>query len=123
MATGSGHNQLDLKWSLKQLHYFMSAKVVDGAKDIGCVEASKGNIRGPRAWKRVQVDAAGLTQNRRAELQSELNNFKRAASFDDLAVVWLRWERKLLDSEHFPQSGVTVEVKMDLLLQIIRTSL
>ena len=63
----------------------MNANLVDGAKGIVRAEASKGNIRGARAWKRVQVHAAGLTQNRRAELQSELSNFKRTVSFDDLA--------------------------------------
>ena len=110
----SGHNQLDLEWSLKQLYYLMN---------IVRAEASKGNIRGARAWKRVQVYAAGLTQNRRAELQSELNNFKRAVSFDDLAIVLPKWERKVRDLEHFPQSGVTDEVKMDFLLKIIPTSL
>ena len=122
-ANGSGHNQLDLEWSLKQLYYLMNAKLVEGAKDIVRAEASKGNIRGARAWKRVQVYAAGLTQNRRAELQSELNNFKRAVSFDDLAIVLPKWERKVRDLEHFPQSGVTDEVKMDFLLKIIPTSL
>ena len=70
-------------------------------------EASKGNIRGARAWKRVQVYAAGLTQNRRAELQSKLNTFKRAA------VVLPKWERKVCDWE----------VKMDFFLKIIPTSL
>ena len=33
-ANGSGHNQLDLEWSLKQLYCFMNAKQVDRAKDI-----------------------------------------------------------------------------------------
>ena len=122
-ANGSGHNQLDLEWTLKQLYYLMNVKMVEGAKDIVRAEASKGNIRGARAWKRVQVYAAGLTQNRRAELQSELNNFKRAASFDDLVIVLPKWECKVRDLERFPQSGVTDEVKMDLLLKIIPTSL
>ena len=122
-ANGSGHNQLDLEWSLKQLYHLMNAKLVEGAKDMLRAEASKGNIRGARAWKRVQVYAAGLTQDRRAELQSELNNFKRAVSFDDLAVVLPKSERKVRDLEHFPQSGVTDEVKMDFLLEIIPTSL
>ena len=65
-VNGSGHNQLDLEWSLKQLYYLMNAKLVEGAKDIVRAEASKGNIRGARAWKRVQVSAAGLTQNGRS---------------------------------------------------------
>ena len=86
-ANGSGHNQLDLEWSLKQLYYRMNARLVDGAKDIVRAKASKGNIRGARAWKRVQVYAAGLTQNRRADTQSELNNIERTVSFDDLATV------------------------------------
>ena len=106
-----------------QLYFLMNAKLVDGAKDVVRAEASKGNIRGARAWKRVQVHAAGLTQNRRAELQSELNNINRAVSFDDLAIVLLKWERKVRDLEHFPQSGVADEVKMDFLLKIIPTSL
>ena len=46
-------NQLDLKWSLKRLYHLMNAKLVDGAKDIVRAEASKGNIRGARVWKRV----------------------------------------------------------------------
>ena len=45
-ANGLGHNKLDLEWSLKQIYYFMNAKLVDGAKDIVRAEASKGNIRG-----------------------------------------------------------------------------
>ena len=49
----SGHNKLDLERSLKQLYNFMNAKLVDGAKDIVRAEASKGNIRGARVWKRV----------------------------------------------------------------------
>ena len=53
----------------------------------------------------------------------ELNNFKRAASFDDLAIVLPKWERKVRDLEHFPRSGVTDEVKMDFLLKIIPTRL
>ena len=72
-ANCSGQNQMDFEWSLKH-YYLMNAKLVNGAKDIVRAEASKSNIRGARAWKRVQVYAAGLTQNRRAELQSELNN-------------------------------------------------
>ena len=101
----------------------MNAKLVDGAKDIVRAEASKGNIRGARAWKRVQVNAAGLTQNRRAEIQSEQSIFKRVASFDDLAIVLPKWERMVRDLEHFPQSGVTDEVTIDFLLEIIPTSL
>ena len=97
----------------------MNGKLVEGAKDIVHAEASKGSIRGARAWKRVQVYAAFLTQNRLVELQSELNNFKRAVSFDDLAIVLPKWERKVRDLEHFPQSGVTDEMKMDFLLKII----
>ena len=54
-TNGSGHNQLDLEWSLKQLYYLMNAELVQGA-------------RGARAWKRVQVYAACFEQNRRAEL-------------------------------------------------------
>ena len=60
-AHGSGHNQLDLEWSLKQLYYLMNAKLADGSNKTMRAEASKGNIRG------AQVYAAGLTQNRRAE--------------------------------------------------------
>ena len=56
-------------------------------------------------------------------LLSELNNFKRTVSFDDLAIVLPTWERKDRDLEHFPQTGVTDEVKMDFLLKIILTSL
>ena len=66
-AHGSGHNQLDLEWSLKQLYYLMNAKLADGSNKTMRAEASKGTIRGARAWKRVQVYATGLTQNRRAE--------------------------------------------------------
>ena len=99
------------KWSLKQLYYLMNAKLLEGVKDIVRTEASKGNIRGAQAWKRVQVYDAGLTQNR------------RAVSFDDLAIVLPKWERKVRDLEHFPQSGVTDEVKMDLPQKIIPTSL
>ena len=84
-------------------------------------KASRGNIRGARAWKRVQVHAAGLTQNRRAELQSELNNFKQAASFDDFSIVLPKRERKVRGLEHFPQFGATDEVKMDFLLKITPT--
>ena len=80
---------------------------------ISCAEASKGSIRGARAWKRVQVYAAGLTQNRRAELQSDLNTFKRAASFDHLAIVLPKWERKVRDLEHFPHAGVADDGKVD----------
>ena len=36
-----------------------NAKLVDGAKDIVRAKGSRGNIRGARAWKRVQVSAAG----------------------------------------------------------------
>ena len=86
-------------------------------------EAGGGDIRGARAWKRVQVYVAGLTQHRRAELQNELNSYKRAASFDDLVVLLPKWERKVRDLERFPQSGITNEVKMDLLLNIIPASL
>ena len=60
-ANGSGHNQLDLEWSLKQLYHLVNAKLVEGAKDIVRAEASKGSIRGARAWKRVHFYAAGLT--------------------------------------------------------------
>ena len=35
-ANGSGHNQLDLEWSLKQLYYLMNAKLVKAPK-ISCV--------------------------------------------------------------------------------------
>ena len=38
-ANGSGHNQLDLEWSLEQLYYLMNAKLVEGAKDIVRAEA------------------------------------------------------------------------------------
>ena len=38
-------------------------------------------------------------------------------------IVLPKWERKVRDLEHFPQSGVTDEVKMDFLLKIIPTSL
>ena len=75
-ANGSVHNQLNLEWSLKQLYYLMNAKVVDGTRDIVRAEASQDNKRGARARQRVQVYAAGMTQNRRAELQSELINSK-----------------------------------------------
>ena len=68
-ANGSVHNQLNLEWSLKQLCYLMNAKVADGTRDIVRAEASKDNIRGARARQRVQGYAAGMTQNRRAELQ------------------------------------------------------
>ena len=47
-------DQLDLEWSLEQLCYLMNAKQVDGPKDIVRAEVSKGNIRGARAWKRIQ---------------------------------------------------------------------
>ena len=107
------------EWRWSQL---VNAKLVDDAKDIARAEASKGNIGGARAWKRVQVSAAGWTQNRRTELQSELNNFKPAASFDVLAVVLLKWQRKVRDLEHFPIAGVAGEVKMDQFLKIIPTS-
>ena len=119
-ANGSGHNQLDPEWLLMQLHYLMNAKLVDGDKFIVRAEAGRSNIRGARAWKRFQVCAAGLTQNARAELQSELHNSKRAASFDDLAVVLPKRVRMVRGLEHFPQSG---EFKMDLFLRKIPTFL
>ena len=97
----SGHNQLDLEWSLRQLHCLVNAKLVDGAKDIARADASKGNIRSAR-------EQAG-------ELQSELKNLKRAASVNDFPIVSPKWELKVRDLEHFPQSGVTDEVKMDFL--------
>ena len=69
-ANGSVHNQLNLDWSLEQLYYLMNAKVVDGTRDVVRAEASTDNIRVARARQRVQVYAAGMTQSRRAELQS-----------------------------------------------------
>ena len=68
------------------------------------------------------VSEVRLTQNRRAKLQSELNNFKRTVPFDDLAIILPKWERKVRDL-NFPQSGVTDKVKMDFLLKIIPISL
>ena len=56
-ADGSGHNQLDLEWSLTHFYYLMNAELVDDAKDLVRAEASKGYIRGARAGKRVQVYA------------------------------------------------------------------
>ena len=100
----------------------MNAKLAEDAKDFVRAEASTGNMRGARAWTPVQVFAAGFTQNRRAELQSELNIFKRVASFVDLAVVLPKWERKVRDFDHFPQSGVTDEAKMDVFFRTNPTS-
>ena len=117
-ANDSLQNQVDV---LKQLYCLKNAKLVDGAMGVVWVEASKGNIRGARAWKRVQVHAVGLTQDRLAEFHSELNNLKRAECFDDLPCR--SWELMVHDSEFFPQSGVTDEVKMDLFMKIIPKSL
>ena len=107
---------MDLEWSPKQLFYFMNATLVDGAKDIRqhqrctSLETSSGLC-------------CCLTQNRPAALQSELDKFKPAASFDDLAVVLPKRKRKVLDLKHLPQSRIQDEVKMDFLLKIIPTSL
>ena len=49
-ANGSGHKQLDLEWSLKQLYYSINANLKNGAKHIVRANASKGNITGARAW-------------------------------------------------------------------------
>ena len=36
-ANGSGHNQLDLEWSLKHFYYLMNAKLVGWRQTLSCV--------------------------------------------------------------------------------------
>ena len=63
-----GQNVLDIQWALKQLYYVLTQKLTGEVKEFTQAEMGKGIIRGATTWKRVQLHAAGMTQNRRLEL-------------------------------------------------------
>ena len=59
---------LDMQWARKQLYYVLTQKLTGQVKEFTQAEMGKGIIRGATTWKRVQIHAAGMTQNRRLDL-------------------------------------------------------
>ena len=109
-ANGSGDKQLDLEWLLKQLHFLLNAKLVDGATDIVRADARKGNIRGARSCDPEKAEGVAF-------------GTQRTSSERHRSMTWRLSFRsgsaKFHELEHLPQSSVADEVKMDLLLKII----
>ena len=63
-----GQHVLDMRWALKQLYYVLTQKLTGQVKEFTQAEMGTGIIRGSTTWKRVQIHAAGMTQNQRLEL-------------------------------------------------------
>ena len=83
----SGQNLLDMQWGLKQLFYILTAKLTGALKDPAQAEVGKGIMRGATTWKRVQIHAAGMTQNRRLELLDRVSHPRKAKTIDELAEI------------------------------------
>ena len=80
--------------ALKQLHYVLTQKLTGQVKEFTQAEMGKGIIRGATTWKRVQIHAAGMTQNRRLELLDAVSHPKKANSYDELAELLPAWGKE-----------------------------
>ena len=117
-VSASGQNPLDMQWALKQLFYLLTAKLTGALKDIAQAEMGKGIVRGATTWKRVQIHAAGMTQNRRLELLDKVSHPRKAKTFDELAELLPAWERNVRELEKFPQSSLSDDQKIGFLRQL-----
>ena len=118
-----GQNVLDMHWALKQLYYVLTQKLTGQVKEFTQAEMGKGIIRGATTWKRVQIHAAGMTQNRRLELLDAVSHPKKANSYDELAELLLAWEKKVRELEKFPQSALSNDQKIWFLRQLANDDL
>ena len=93
-------NVSDMQWALKQLHHVVTRKLAGQVKKFTHAEMDKGIIRGATPWKRVQIHAAGMTQNRRLELLDVASHSKKAKTYDG-PLSWsssTRWRMMTLRS-------------------------
>ena len=118
-----GQNVLDMQWALKQLYYVLTQKLTGQVKEFTQAEMGKGIIRGATTWKRVQIHAAGMTQNRRLELLDAVSHPKKANSYDELAELLPAWEKKVRELEKFPQSALSNDQKIGFLRQLANDDL
>ena len=118
-----GQNVLDMQWALKQLYYVLTQKLTGQEKEFTLAEMGKGIIRGATTWKRVQIHAAGMTQNRRQELLDAVSHPKKANSYDELAELLPAWEKKVRELEKFPQSALSNDQKIGFLRQLANDDL
>ena len=88
-------NVLDMQRALQQLYYVLTQKLTGQVKEFTQAEVGKGINRGATTWKRVQIHAAGMTQNRRLELLDAVSCTKKANSHDELAELLPGWEKKV----------------------------
>ena len=115
-----GQNVLDMQWALKQLYYVLTQKLTGQVKEFTQAEMGKGIIRGAATWKREQIHAAGMTQNRRLELSDAVSH---ANSYDELAELLPAWEKKVRELEKFPQSALSNDQKIGFLCQLANDDL
>ena len=113
-----GQNVLDMQWALKQLYYVLTQKLIGQVKEFTQAEMVKGIIRGATTWKRVQIHAAGMTQNRRLELLDAVSHTKKANSYDEVAELLPAWEKKVRELEKFLQSALSNGQKIGFLSPI-----
>ena len=73
----NGENVLDMHWALKQLHNVLTQKVTGQVNKFTQAEMGKEAIQGATTWKRVQIHAEGVTQNRRQQLLDAVSFPKR----------------------------------------------
>ena len=118
-----GQNVLDMQWALKQLYYVLTQKLTGQVKEFTQAEMGKGIIRGATTWKRVQIHAAGMTQNRRLELLDAVSHPKKANSQNELAELLPAWEKKVRELEKFPQSALSNDQKIGFLRQLANDDL
>ena len=69
-------------------------------------------------WKRVQIHAVGMAQNRRLELLDAVSHPKKANSYDEVAELLPAWEKKVREPEKFPQSALSNDQKIGFLRQL-----
>ena len=70
-------------------------------------------MRGATAWKRVQVHAAGLTQNRRLELLKLVQEPTRCTTVEELAEKLPVWERRMRELEKFKDEHIATPTRKD----------
>ena len=118
-----GQNVLDMQCALKQLYYVLTQKLTGQVKEFTQAEMGKGIIRGATTWKRVQIHAAGMTQNGRLELLDAVPHPKMTNSYDELAELLPAWEKKVRELEKFPQSALSNDQKIGFLRQLANDDL
>ena len=109
--------------ALKQLHHVLTQKLTGQVTEFTLAEMGKGIIRGATTWKRVQIHAAGMTQNRRLGLLDAVSHPKKANSYDELAELLPAGEKKVRELEKFPQSALSYDQKIGFLRQLANDDL